>query len=114
MKVALIFFLFGVLSGAIYGMSKFVVFVFKNNMIVQIVIDLIYSLGVGYSILIATNKLLYGEIRLYIIAAFVLGMWLERKTFGKLFAKVYLLVYNVGIKLVKRIKTTKLGKVIFK
>lgn len=114
MKTAFLFFLLGVLSGAAYGILKFIVFISKNNLIVQFILDLLYSLSVGFLFLFATNYYLYGEMRLYVCLIFALGMILERKTLGKLFAKLYFILYNVSINLIQRIKTTRFGKIIFK
>ena len=114
MKIAFYFFILGLLSGALYGVLKFVVFIFKNNIVIQIISDLIYSLGVGSCFVIATNQYMYGEIRAYIVAIFILGIYLERKTLGKLFAKPYLMLYNGARKSILSLKDTKLGKIIFK
>jgi len=114
MKVATIFFLLGILSGAIYGITKFIVFIFKNNLIAQIICDLMFTLSSGAIYLFFTNKYFYGEIRAYICTIFVLGMYFERKTLGKLFAKLEFMLYNWGITMVNRAKSTKIGKIIFK
>ena len=94
MKIACIFFLLGLLVGAIYGIIRFITFIFKNHIIAIILGDLIFSLSTGAILLSATNKYFFGEIRLYLIAFFALGMYLERKTLGKLFAKLDLMLYN--------------------
>lgn len=114
MKIALIFLLLGAISGAIYGITKFVVTILKNNIVAQIVCDLIFTLTSGAMFLSATTRYFYGEIRAYICTIFVLGMYFERKTLGKLFAKLYLMLYNWGITMVNRGKSTRIGKIIFK
>ena len=114
MKVALLFFLLGILAGCLYGVLKFVTQLFKNNIFIQFITDILFSLSVGFSFLIAINHHFYGEIRIYIVAIFLLGMIIERKTLGKLFAKLYLILYNVGRKSIQKLKTTRFGKIIFK
>ena len=94
MKLVFIFFLLGLLSGAIYGIVKFLVFIFKSHIIAQIIGDLTFTLTSGTIFISATTRYLYGEIRAYICTIFVLGMYFERKTLGKLFAKLELLLYN--------------------
>lgn len=114
MKVAFAFFLIGIISGCIYGALKFVVFVLKNNIILQIISDLIFSILVGTLFLNYIQKYFYGELRLYICLIFAFGMYFQRKTLGKLFAKLELMLYNVGVRTTKRIKTTHFGRIIFK
>ena len=114
MRVALIFLLLGVLSGSILGFAKFIISIFKNHIIAQIIGDLIFSLTTGAIFVFATNYYFFGEIRLYIFAIFMFGMFLERKTLGKLFAKVYLLLYNGGRKTFLFLKSTRFGKIFFK
>lgn len=114
MKVALIFFLLGVISGSIYGITKFIVHIFKKHILAQILLDLLFTLSSGLLFVFANIRYFYGEIRAYICIIFMLGMYLEQKTIGKLFAKLYLILYNWAITMVKNLKQTWLGKIIFK
>ena len=114
MKIAFLFFLIGFLAGALYGIFKFICHLLKNNIIIQIILDLILSILIGFTFIFATNYYFYGEIRLYMCIIFIIGVYLERKTFGKLFAKLYFILYNVGRKLVNKLNTTRFGKFIFK
>ncbi len=114
MKIASLFFLIGIVSGCIYGALKFVVFVLKNNIIAQIICDLIFSFSVGALFLSCVQKYFFGELRLYICLIFAFGIYFQRKTLGKLFAKLEFMLYNVGVKITKKIKTTHFGRIIFK
>jgi hypothetical protein len=114
MKIVLLFFLLGIICGAIYGLCGFINLIFKKNVIVQFITDLIFSFVVGHHFLFAINQYFYGQIRIYIIAIFAFGLYLERKTLGKLFAKLYFILYNVGRKSIQGFLSTKLGKIIFK
>lgn len=114
MKIAIAFFLIGFVSGCIYGALKFIVFAFKNNIILQIISDLIFSILIGLLFLSCIQKYFYGELRLYICLIFAFGIYFQRKTLGKLFAKLELMLYNLGVRTTKRIKTTHFGRIIFK
>ena len=114
MKIALIYLMLGLLTGTIYGTLKHIVYVFKNNLIIQLISDILFCLSTAYIFMIATHHYFYGEIRLHLVAFFTLGFYIERKTLGKLFAKLFLLLYNWVSKLINKIKTTRFGKIIFK
>jgi hypothetical protein len=113
-KELLIIFLLGFLSGGLYGFCKFLARVFKNHIIAQIVFDLLFTLSAGGLFLIVINTYYYGIIRAYICGIFFIGIYAERKTLGKLFAKIYLLLYNWARKTLLGLKNTRLGKIIFK
>ena len=74
MKIALIFFLLGLICGAFYGIIKFIILLLKNKVIYQIIGDLIFSSILGIILINATIKYLCGEIRGYICAIFVLSL----------------------------------------
>ena len=114
MKIALIFFSLGIACGAIYGLCKFIVSIFKNKLLIQVIFDLIFSLSSGMLFIASVNKYFYGLIRAYICVIFMLGLYLERKTLGKLFAKLYLILYNGARKALSCFKNTRFGKIIFK
>lgn len=114
MKVILIFLMLGFLSGVLYGICKFINVLFNYNTIILIITDIIFSIISGFSFTNAINFYFFGKIRLYIVVIFLLGLYLERKTLGKLFAKLYFILYNVGRKSMERFSSTKLGKIIFK
>ena len=114
MKIALIFLILGIISGAIYGLSRFIATMLNKNIIVQIILDFLSSICIGAIFILSNIHYFYGEIRAYICALFALGIYLERKTLGKLFAKLYLMLYNWTIIRAKNLKKSKLGKIIFK
>ena len=114
MKLVLLFLLLGFLMGAIYGVLNHIVTAFKNHFIVRIITDILFCLILGYVFVSATTQHLYGEIRAYLCVFFALSFIIERKTLGKLFAKLFLLVYNGLKKYFTQFKSTRLGKIIFK
>ena len=114
MKICLIYLLLGILSGAIYGLLKAIVYVFKKHLITQIITDIIFCLVVAYIFGRTTHYYFYGDIRIYLVAIFAFGMYLERKTLGKLFAKLFIMLYNWVSKLINKFKLSRFGKIIFK
>ena len=114
MKVALIYLLLGLLAGAIYGLLKHIVYVFKNHLIAQIIADIIFVIFATFIFGKANLYFFYGETRLHLLAIFALGIYLERKTLGKLFAKLFIMLYNWLSKLLNKFKLSSFGKIIFK
>lgn len=114
MKNLLMFFLLGIILGSIYGILKSLMRPFKNNIIIEIITDLVFCLALGATLIYGFNYYNMGIIRLYLIVDILLGYTLERKTIGKLFAKLYLMLYNLLTKWISTFKLTKLGKIIFK
>ena len=104
----------GIICGCFYGLSQFFVLLFKKHIIAQIIFDLIFSLASGIVYLYLTMILNLGNFRLYLTAFFLLSYVFQRKTLGKLFAKLYALFYNWLGKTINVVKTTKIGKVVFK
>lgn len=114
MKLLIIYLFLGIITGVLYGVFKNITFVFKNNFIVQIITDIMFILISAYLFWTTTQTLIYGEIRLHLLVIFIMGAYLERKTLGKLFAKLFFMLYNWVSKLINKFKLTKFGKLIFK
>ena len=108
------FLLLGGVVGVFYSLLSALVYVFKKNVVVQIIADLIFCAGLGLSFMFLINKLNSGEIRWFLVLAVAIGFIIYIKTLGKLFAKVGSLLYNHLVKLSGKFKTTKVGKVLYK
>lgn len=114
MKIALIYCIIGACSGAIIGASKQIVFITKNNKLVQVICDTLTTVAFWMIFSYLNHYFFYGDIRIHLALFFILGTVLERKTFGKLFAKLFLMLYNGLTKALKWFKLTSLGKFITK
>lgn len=110
----LICLLIGVGLGATYGVLNFIKLLFKNNIIVSNILNLVYGLGCGIVALVTTINLNFGQFRWFVVLGFVLGVVIERKTLGKLFAKIFLWLYNKLSKCLSALKNTKVVKKILK
>lgn len=104
----------GLLCGAVYGILKGMVYVFKKHFIAQLLADFIFSAFLGLTFIFITTVCNSGQFRLYLGGAFVLSFFLERKTLGKLFAKLGLMVYNYLSNKATAFRSTKVGRVLFK
>lgn len=113
-KVFLLALLFGVISGAIYGVLNMVVVGFKNNIVLKNVLDGLFMLIFAGLLFYCLNAFNYGAFRMHLLITYIVGFLLERKTIGKLFAKLFLLVYNYIVKTIKKFKQTKPGVFLFK
>lgn len=108
------FLLFGIGIGVFYSLLSGIVFIFKKNIVVQIISDLFFCASFGLGFLYLINKINSGEIRWFLVLGTLFGIFLHLKTLGKLFAKAGTLLYNHFVKLIDKFKSTKVGKVLYK
>lgn len=104
---------FGFIIGIIYGLLNIPTNI-KKNLPLQIILDLIFSIIYTIIFLILINIINQGELRLFLFIGYLLGFILERITLGKLFAKGYKNMYNLIVKLIKKLYQSKIGRIIFK
>lgn len=112
-KVFIIFVLLGLLAGAAYGITQFIIFVVKNKLFTHIA-EFCFACVLGGGLFLGINFYNFGVFRLYLLVCYLLGFYIERKTIGKLFAKLYALVYNYVVKLLKKFRHSALGVALFK
>ena len=107
---------FGIGFATGFGKDIFnsILVIFKNNNIAKNVLDFVFCLTFALLFFLSLNYFNYGQFRLYLFFAFILGFVLQRKMLGKLFAKLFLLVYNKTIKLLNKFKTSKVGLILFR
>ena len=108
------FLLLGVAIAFIYNIFQAVVFIFKKNIVIQIIFDFIFMASAGLAFMFCCNKFNSGQIRWFLVLATIFGIYLHFKTLGKIFAKVGILLYNHLVKLNGKFKNSKVGKVLFK
>lgn len=108
-----IFLVFGLLLGVFYEIINTTNYI-KKYLIIQIIIDTIFSLASIITIMYLLNKFNKGQIRIFLIISYTIGFIIERITLGKLFAKGYKKLYNLVIRWNKALKQSKLGRIIFK
>lgn len=113
-KVFFLVLLFGLLSGVVYGIFNMIVLSFKKNIIIKNISDGIFMLIFASIFFYCLNAYNFGTFRVYLLITYIIGFIIERKTIGKLFAKLFLLVYNYNIKLIKKFKKSKAGAFLFK
>ena len=104
MQVFIYTLLLGFLAGVIYNVIKLLQKLFKNNIIITIISDIIGSISIGILLLISIFILNNGIIRLYILLSFLLGIIIELLTLNKLVDFLILNIYNIIIKLKKSLR----------
>ena len=114
MKIATIYFIFGIALGALYGILKDIIYIFKNHLAVQIICDFAFTIILGGTFIVLNNYFFWGKLRIYLLISLLLGIWGERKTLGKIFAKLFLLLYNKVSKWLNNFKSTRFGKILFR
>jgi hypothetical protein len=86
----------------------------KKILILQILIDVVFSLILYVVFLIMINLINLGEFRTFLLVGYTLGIFIERISIGKLFAKGTKKVYNYIVSKLKMFSNTKLGKALLK
>lgn len=98
-KLLIIFVVIGFCCGIIFDFGNFIKFLCSNKKISNILIDILQTSIILFILFIFNLNYNFGLIRFFPILIFILVFYLERYTFGKLFAKLYLSCYNLIIKL---------------
>ena len=103
----------GIIIGIVYGILNIFTTI-KKNFPIQIVADLIFSILLSFTFLVAINILNMGQFRFFLFIGYMLGFIVERITLGKLFAKGFKKVYNFLVKGFKKFFNSHIGRIIFK
>ncbi len=103
----IIFFLFliGFSCGFLFDLKSYIVFLCRENKIVKIIFDFIFSIFVFSIFYLSVLKLDYGELRLFHFIIFFGSILLQRLTLGKLIAKLFNWCYTKFTNLTKKIQT---------
>ena len=103
------FFILGIKFGLIYEVVKLIKIISKNNLFIVNTILFVWVSAVGTAYCVQTLLLCSGEIKLFTIAAILLGVVVEQICIGFFFTKFYSLLYNVFIKAAAKLKATRFG-----
>lgn len=104
---------FGFFVGILYSLINIPTRI-KKNLLLQIIIDILFSILCSFIFLILINIINQGELRFFLLIGYVLGFIIERITLGKLFAKGYQNMYNLIVKVIKKLYHSRIGRIIFK
>lgn len=108
-----IFLLIGFAWGALWGFSNHFVYWLKHHfskVVFRFLFDFILPVLACLCLIYFTNTRNFGQIRWFFVFAMLIGLLLERKTIGKLFALLNAKLYNITIKTKTKFLATKLGK----
>lgn len=106
--------LLGIVLGVVYGAVGILKIIFKNNIVVSNILDFIFAILSGVAVIFFVVNFNFGVFRWFIVVGVLIGILLERKTLGKIFAKIFLLMYNKFSKCIIALKNTKVVKKILK
>lgn len=113
LKDFFIMFLFGIIIATIYNLLNICNYV-KIRMFNQIIVDIIIFVIGTLTFIILINKINMGDIRLFLLIGYLLGIIIEQITLGKLFAKIIKKVYNKIHNWVNLLKNNKIIKGLLK
>lgn len=105
-----VFLLLGFVVGASIGISNHIVLFLSKNKVVRFALDLILPIVSGFAFLYLANIYNMGEIRWFFVLAVILGLYIERKTIGKLFAIIFSKLYTKSRERCKIFLSTKFGR----
>ena len=108
----IIFLSIGFGSGAIIGFFSLINILFNHNKHLQIITDILSCIILSIIYIVLINLFNLGEHRIYLTIAYIIGIFIERKTFGKLFANLYNKLYNFIVQKLNIVARTKLGTMI--
>lgn len=101
--ICLLLILIGFLSGFVYDISNYIVFLCKNNSVVKIIFDFLATICIFSIFYVSILNLDYGRLRLYHFLIFFIFLILERISLGKLIAKLIDICYNLLTKMFNKI-----------
>lgn len=105
---------FGFLLGVLFDVIYFLKLLVKRNIIISNIFNFLFALCYGLVVLLITINFNMGQFRLFVLIGFLIGTIFEHKTLGKLFAKMFLWLYNKLCKACCALQKTKLVKKILK
>ena len=108
--LAVLFLVIGFGCGFIIGILTLINIMLGKKKWIEIVCDILSCLSITITYIISINSLNWGQSRGYLVIFFVVGIIFERKTLGKLFAKLYHKLYNQTISKIKKISNSKIGE----
>lgn len=113
-KLFFIFLLLGVVLGIVWGILNFIKLLFNNNIVISQVLEAHFAVLNVLGFFVAQINFNFGQFRFFMLVAWILGFLIERKTLGKIFAKVYYWLYNNLRNGLKKLGKTKVIKRVLK
>ncbi len=90
----------GVIVGVVSEIESFILKLTKNAALISTILDVLVVLFGGFAFIITINSTCFGYFRVYMLVAFLFGIYLEKTTIGFLVAFLCKFVYNNIIKLI--------------
>lgn len=106
----LIIFGIGFLCGFLFDFENYFLFLVNKNKIIEIILDVFLTIGTCLILYLSIVKFNFGELRVFLIVAFCLGLFVQRISLGRLIAKVVEKCYIGFRKLVSKITYGKFKK----
>lgn len=94
--------LFGFLSGFVFDVSAYIVFLCKKNKIIKTIFDFFASICVFCIFYLIVLKIDYGAVRIYHILTYFLSVLLQRICLGNIIANFFDWCYNIFINIIKK------------
>ena len=102
-QIFLVMLYFGLLDGIVFEGKNLIQNACNKNKIVCAVLDTVFMLFSALLFIFAKNLANYGEVRIYLLIAFVIGVMLEHISIGFLVEKFFASVYTIGRKIARKV-----------
>ena len=97
----------GFFCGLFFDVCNLIVFLCNNNKITKNIFQCISTILCFFVLFFVNSKINYGQMRLYILVFFVLSIFLERISVGKIIAKTYNWCYTQFEKVINTLTKVK-------
>lgn len=102
--ICIILIMVGFLSGFIYDLSNYIIFLCNNNKVIKHFFDFLATILAFLIFYFTILKIDFGNVRFYHVIIFLIFLILQRITLGKLIAKTIQICYNYIVKLFKLLR----------
>ena len=110
MLLLIVFIFFGFCVGMMFGIFSAINLVLRRKKYIQIPLDVFMIVLSTILYIIIINLFNWGQHRIYLCIGYLIGILLERKTIGKIFAKLYYKLYNLITNRMRMLSNSKLTK----
>ncbi len=99
----------GFCSGFLFDVTNTITFLCNNNKVVKNVFEALATISCFFILFFVNLHTNYGQFRIYVLIVFLLFLFLQRLTLGKLIAKTNTLCYNTFKRFVNLLTKVKLN-----
>ena len=113
-EIFLCFLFFGAICGIVFSSKKMIDKAFKKSKLIVLITDIVFMFLFSIMFIYAKNIYNFGEFRLFLLMAYIIGIVWEQISLDFLVVKFLKMSYNFFVRLFCKLKKTKFFCKIFK